>query len=144
MALRIDHKLYSPFMICFLCTLPNIRKINYYLFLQAKVSSTFAPSLKDGTTEHYPSISKPVVTHNQGQEFGRWKRKKLVRKTLKKNRNDEIKRRKRSPPSRNENLDFPNSKEVLVANMKRNYNDNIPTESEDRAAVWNIHEAFKG
>ena len=113
------------------------------------MQTAFDPSSKDQTTEQTPGSYKASVSPNKGRQPGvgsgpyenRWKRKKLVRTMLK---DDESQRSKRSPPSENNKFNWNSSTEVTEGRMKRNYESNDPVQSQDRAAVWGIQQAFQG
>ena len=120
--------------------------------MKALVSTTFDPSLKDETTEHYPSPYQPPVTPRKVRQLGtakgpyekKWKRKNLVRKYLKENKNSESHRVKRSIPLEEVSHESHNSEELFEARLKRNFNEDSVSQSNDRAAVWSIQEAFEG
>ena len=111
------------------------------------MQTTFDPSSKDQTTEQTPGSYQASVSPNKVRQLGvgsgpyenRWKRKKLVRTMLKDNT-----RSKRSPPPQNNNLTWNSLTEVTEGRMKKNYKNNDPVQSQDRAAVWGIQEAFQG
>ena len=76
----------------------------------------------------------------------RWKRKNLVRKTLKdtSDREKEIERSRRNLGDDSEDLSWNTPEEELEERIKRNYKEYIPAQGQDRAAVWNIQQAFDG
>ena len=118
-----------------------------HALFQARVQTAFDPSSKDQTTEQTPGSYHASVSPNKVRQLGvgsgpyenRWKRKKLVRTMLK----DDT-RSKRSPPPENNNLTWNSSIEVTEGRMKKNYKNNDPVQSQDRAAVWGIQQAFQG
>ena len=119
---------------------------------QAQVRSTFDPSSVDPTTEISPKTNSlnPSQVRQLGVGKGayekRWKRKNLVRKTLKNtsDREREIERSRRNLNDDNEGLSWNTPEKESEERIKRNYKEYIPVQGQDRAAVWGLQQAFDG
>ena len=117
---------------------------------QAQVRSTFDPSSVGPTTEISPKTNSlnPSQVRQLGVGKGayekRWKRKNLVRKTLKdtSDREKEIERSRRNLGDDTEDIRWNTPEEELEERIKRNYKEYIPAQGQDRAAVWGLQQAF--
>ena len=113
---------------------------------QAQVRSTFDPSSVDPTTEISPRTNSlnPSQVRQLGVGKGayekRWKRKNLVRKTLK-DTSDRETEMERSRRNLNEGLSWNTPEKERI---KRNFNEYTPVQGQDRAAVWGLQQAFDG
>ena len=119
---------------------------------QAQVRSTFDLSSVDPTTKISPKTNSlnPSQVRQLGVGNGayekRWKRKNLVRKTLKDNsdREKENERSRRNLNDDNKGLSRNTPEKESEEGIKRNYKDYIPVQGQDRAAVWGLRQAFDG
>ena len=119
---------------------------------QAQVRSTFDPSSVDPTTEISPKRNSlhPSQVRQLGVGKGayekRWKRKNLVRKTLKdtSDRETVIERSRRNLNDDNKGLGWNTPEKEYEEHIKRNYKEYIPVQGQDRAAVWGLQQAFDG
>ena len=75
-----------------------------------------------------------------------WKRKNLIRKTLKEtsDREKKIERSRRNLGDDTEDIRWNTPEEELEERIKRNYKEYIPAQGPDRAAVWGLQKAFDG
>ena len=113
--------------------------------------TNFDPSLTDQTTQHSPTFPHPsqVKQLGRGGYETRWKRKHLVRKTLKEDKDkfittdEEIEpRMRRNSNGEHEELSWNASNDN--ARAKRNYKENASNEGQDRAAIWGLTPSLKG
>ena len=76
----------------------------------------------------------------------RWKRKNVVRKTLKdtSDREKVIERSRRNLNDDNKGLGWNTPEKEYEERIKRNYKEYIPVQGQDRAAVWGLQQAFDG
>ena len=119
---------------------------------QAQVRSTFDPSSLGPTTEMSPKTNS--LNHSQVRQLGvgkgayetRWKRKNLVRKTLKdtSDREKEIERSRRNLNDDSEGLSWNTPEKESEERIKRNFNEYNLVQGQDRAAVLGHQQAYDG